>query len=133
MTPLIFCSILAGYTITGAVGYWPMDETSGTNAGDYSGNNQNATLNNGVSISQTGQYGTAYSFDGVDDNIYVLSSNDINLMTVTNRSYSLNFKANDVTTRQVIYEEGAGVNGLNIYIDNNNLYVGAYSKGNSYS
>ena len=106
-------------TITGAVGYWPMDETSGTNAGDYSGNNQNATLNNGVSINQTGQYGTGYSFDGVDDNIYVLSSNLINLMDVTDRSYSLNFKANDVTTRQIIYEEGAQVNGLNIYILNN--------------
>jgi hypothetical protein len=96
-----------GDTISGTVGYWPMDETSGTNAGDYSGNNQNATLNNGVSINQTGQYGTSYSFDGVDDNIYVLSSNLINLMTVTNRSYSLNFKTNDVNTRQIIYEEGA--------------------------
>ncbi|MGY8865497.1 MAG: LamG-like jellyroll fold domain-containing protein, partial [Methylophagaceae bacterium] len=109
-----------------------MDETSGTNAGDYSGNNQNATLNNGVSINQTGQYGTGYSFDGVDDNIYVLSSNLINLMTVTDRSYSLNFNANDVTTRQIIYEEGAQVNGLNIYILNNKLYAGAYSEANSW-
>ena len=109
-----------------------MDETSGTNAGDYSGNNQNATLNNGVSINQTGQYGTSYSFDGVDDNIYVLSSNLINLMTVTNRSYSFNFKTNDVNTRQIIYEEGAHVNGLNFYILNGNLYAGAYSEGNGF-
>ena len=90
--------------------------------------NQNATLNNGVSINQSGQYGTSYSFDGVDDNIYVLSSNLINLMTVNNRSYSLNFKTNDVNTRQIIYEEGAHVNGFNFYILNGNLYVGAYSE-----
>ncbi len=33
----------------------------------------------------------------------------------------------DITTRQVIYEEGGGVRGLNIYIDNDSLYIGGYN------
>ena len=33
----------------------------------------------------------------------------------------------DVTTRQMIYEEGGGVRGLSIYIDNGLLYIGGYN------
>jgi hypothetical protein len=127
-----------GDTIPGAVAYWPLDETSGTNANDYSGNNHNGILQpvsgNGPTVNQTGQYGTAYSFDAINDRIYVENSDSINLiLQLSNRSYSLNFKANDVVTRQVIYEEGAHVNGLNIYILNNKLYAGAYSTSNGWA
>ena len=71
-------------------------------------------------INLGGKYRTSYSFDGVDDNIYVLSSNLINQLN--NRSYSLNFKTNDVNTRQIIYEEGAHVNGL-IFIFLTEIYM----------
>ena len=119
-------------TISGVVAYWPLDESSGTNAGDFSGNNHNATLNNGVLINQPGIYETAYSFDGVDDYIYVLNSDSINTRTTTDRSYSLNFYANNIIDRQVIWEEGAQVNGLNIYIFNGSLYAGAYSEASGW-
>jgi hypothetical protein len=33
----------------------------------------------------------------------------------------------DVTSRQVIYEQGGGSNGLNIYIEGDNLYFGAWA------
>ena len=71
---------------------------------------------------------TSYSFDGVDDYIYVLNSDSINTRVTTDRSYSLNFYANNIIDRQVIWEEGAQVNGLNIYIYNGSLYAGAYSE-----
>jgi len=119
-------------TIPGVVAYWPLDESTGTNAGDFSGNNHNATINNGVLINQPGVYETSYSFDGQNDYIYVLNSDSINTRVTTDRSYSLNFYANNIIDRQIIWEEGAQVNGINIYIFNGNLYAGAYSEASGW-
>jgi hypothetical protein len=54
-TPPITANLLA---------YWPFNETSGTTAGDLSGNSHNGTLDGGVLVNQTGKLGKAYSFDG---------------------------------------------------------------------
>jgi len=51
------------------VGYWPLNEDSGSTSYDFSGNGYDGTLN-GPTQSQTGLLGTsAYSFDGADDYI----------------------------------------------------------------
>jgi hypothetical protein len=47
----------------GLVGYWPLDNSSGTTATDTSGGNHNGTLNNGPAW-VTGKIGTALSFNG---------------------------------------------------------------------
>lgn len=50
----------------GPVGYWKMDEKSGTNAFDSSGNGNTGTLNSGVAW-DNGKFGGTSSMDGNDD------------------------------------------------------------------
>ncbi|OHA24320.1 MAG: hypothetical protein A3D50_02195 [Candidatus Taylorbacteria bacterium RIFCSPHIGHO2_02_FULL_44_12] len=52
--------------VTGLIGHWKFDETSGTMASDSSGNNNTGTLTNGPTWT-TGKIGGALNFDGVDD------------------------------------------------------------------
>jgi hypothetical protein len=53
------------------VGHWALDETTGTSAGDSSGNGATGSLVNGPTF-VAGQLGNAVSFDGVDDRIKVV-------------------------------------------------------------
>ncbi len=59
-------------------GYWDMDETSGTSAGDSSILGNNATAAGGLDFgtnSTAGQFGNAVTLDGVDDFFYVSGLN----------------------------------------------------------
>ncbi len=67
------------------------------------------------------------NLDGNGDLLDIDNSSDINLGIHDMRTISLDFFTNDVITRQVLYEEGGGVRGLNIYIDNGFLYVGGWN------
>ena len=62
----------------GIVGLWHLDESSGTNASDSSGNSNDGTLTNMNTPScwVSGMFGNALSFDGVDD--YVSIANESN-------------------------------------------------------
>ncbi len=60
--------------------------------------------------------------------ITISSSSVIDNMTVQQRTISLSFQTDDVTARQVLFEEGGTSKGLNIYIDNGNLYIGAWDR-----
>lgn len=64
-------------------------------------------------------------FDGVNDRITVPNNNLINSSAQPLRTVELTFNADTVAGRQVLYEEGATVNGLTIYIDNGRLFVTA--------
>ena len=67
---------------SGLVGYWKLDETSGTIAYDSSGNGYNLTMNGGLSAtndSVAGKIGTAINFDGIDD--YATTNTDISTFT----------------------------------------------------
>ena len=57
----------------GLVGYWKLDDASGTSATDSSGNANTGTLTNGPTWT-TGQIGGATNFDGTDD--YVVASHN---------------------------------------------------------
>lgn len=65
-------------------------------------------------------------FDG-DAAVFLANSTDINLGIHSNRTISLTFNADDVTSTQVLYEEGGRSRGLNIYIDNGLLYIGGWN------
>jgi len=52
-------------TRAGLISHWKLDEPSGTTAFDSAGSNDGAT--SGALVNQTGQLGTAYSFDGIND------------------------------------------------------------------
>ena len=56
----------------GLVGYWRLDEGSGTTAADSSGNGNTGTLVNGPTW-VSGRYGNALSFDGADDRVQLTS------------------------------------------------------------
>ena len=68
----------------------------------------------------------ALDFDG-NDVMTIANSASINLGVQPVRTIAFNFEtAADVGTRQVIFEEGGGVNGLNAYIQGGQLYFGVY-------
>ena len=68
--------------------------------------------------------------DGDDDFVEIPNSPDVNLTTITERTIEIEFTPNDVTTRQIVFEAGGGVRGFNIYIENGELFVGAYNLAN---
>lgn len=106
--------------------YYRLDNTL-TNTGFQTAGGV-ASLNSGASLGggslySNGSGNDSVTFDGVNDRIRVSDSNFINLQTTTARTVELVFNADDVTGRQVLYEEGATVNGFTIYLDNDVLYV----------
>jgi hypothetical protein len=94
-TAYLICFILAlGLAITNIanaqdpnlVGWWKLDEASGTTARDSSGFGNNGTLNNGPTW-VTGRIGDALDFDGTDD--YVDCGDDESLNITGNITLSL--------------------------------------------
>ena len=78
-----------------------------------------------------GVEGGAIALDGKGDAIRLKNSKDINIGIHDERTISLRFKANEINTgdqKQVLYEEGAKVRGLNIYLDEGKLYVGGWNR-----
>ncbi|MFK8059217.1 MAG: LamG-like jellyroll fold domain-containing protein [Polaribacter sp.] len=67
-----------------------------------------------------------FNANGADDYITIPNTDAINLQNTRNRTIEFWFKPNDITTRQVIYEEGAQVNVILFFIENNRVYVGGY-------
>lgn len=68
------------------------------------------------------------SFNGNTNVLIMDDSSDINTQIMTEKSVSIVFGTGiDVTARQVIYEEGDEVRGLNIYIDSGKLYCGFWN------
>ena len=62
-------------TLPAPIGYWRLDETSGTSALDSSSNGNDGTMTGGLDASNdniTGAENTALNFDGIDDKIDVL-------------------------------------------------------------
>lgn len=91
------------------------------------GNSNDGTLQNGATIVD-GQL----VLDGVDDFLTISNSGDINTGgPFPERSVHIEFTPNDVTSRQVIFEEGGQTRGLSIYIDNGLLYIGGWNLNES--
>lgn len=69
-------------------------------------------------------------FDGVSQSLRFNTTNDLNNAgPYQERTIFVVFRTGaNVTTRQMIFEEGGNVRGLNIYIENGRVYAGAYNK-----
>lgn len=81
------------------------------------------TLDGGAAAS-----GNILLLDGVDDRALIDRSADINMGTFGAKSISLWFNANDTDGRQVIYEQGGGSHGINLYLDGDQLYAGKWNR-----
>lgn len=90
-------------------GSWPMDETSGVNVADSSGNNNNGTAT-GTTIVD-GKFEKARSFNGSSD--YVSVPSGVSLKSLSQATFSLWFKANNWSNTaydNVLYSEGLSGN-----------------------
>lgn len=69
---------------------------------------------------------SGFTLNGNDDYIKVPNTDAINLQNTQDRTIEFWFKTSDITTRQVLYEEGAQVNTLLFFIEGGRLYCGGY-------
>ena len=75
-------------------------------------------------------------FNGVDDMMTIANDAFINTETTdySQKAIMVAFQAGaDVATRQVVYEQGGGGNGMNIYVESNALHFGAWSTTNGWN
>ena len=110
--------------------YWRMDGNA-NNAGSVGG--INGIPQNGVGFSGAPLYsngaGPSAEFNGINQGIRIPDNNAINLQSHPRRTVELVFNADTVSGRQVLYEEGGGVNSFTIYIDNGRLYAVGRDQG----
>ncbi len=96
-------------------------------SGDASDTSPNGQDNGGSTVAGDPEFiGGVLVLDG-NDALGIANSPDINIGIHGQRTILLDFNADDVIARQLLFEEGAGVRGLNIYIDNGSLYVGGWN------
>ncbi|EKE19944.1 MAG: hypothetical protein ACD_8C00080G0006 [uncultured bacterium] len=103
----------------GGIGYWNLDETSGSGAGDISGNSNNG-LDVGGSVITDGRYNKSRNFDGIDDYISIPASSSLDLPSYNAVTMSawINVDAIDPLLGQQIIAKGtAGVNGYGLKIN----------------
>ncbi|MBS4042922.1 MAG: hypothetical protein KGZ59_03820 [Chitinophagaceae bacterium] len=92
------------------------------------------TICNGNNINLSLNYtNKSLQFNGTTDYVSIANSNLINLLTTDYRTVMLSFKANDINTRQVLYNEGGSVNGFSIYIQNGNVYCLAWEDNTAWT
>jgi len=113
------------------VAYWNFDDVAASSVPDSAPAGSildPGTLLGGATIDVAG-LGAALRTPGSGARVAVNSSSDINVGTFGQRSISLWFYADDVQAvgRQVIYEQGGTDRGLNIYLQNGQLYAGGWN------
>ena len=69
---------------------------------------------------------SGFEANGSNDYITIPNTDAINLQNTRNRTVEFWFKPSDITTRQVLYEEGAQVNVIMFFIEAGRVYVGGY-------
>jgi|GEM_PF-2169717 len=117
---------------SGLVGWWHLDETTGTNLADSSGSGNNGTWNGNTTLNTTtGKYNNALAFDGINDYVSFAPVN-LSQFTVSMWVYPLSTtgshtlissgisgNANDSLLNFYIYTSGTNVygrygNGINL-------------------
>ncbi len=101
------------------VGYWNMNEGSGTLVQDLSGKGNNGTVNGAIWIA--GKYGNALSFDGTKPD-YVKVNNSISLQVTGDLTLSCWVYFNTLATKQaLIFKSWGGEYELSMYGANGKL------------
>jgi len=115
----------------GPVAYWRLGESAGTTAVDETGGNDGIYVGS-PALGATGliaSSNSAVTFDGVDDIVPILDAAELNTGVVyETKTIELWFNSNNITDRQVLYEQGATARGLNVYVHNGSVWAGAWNR-----
>ncbi len=84
-------SVMVKVSQNSPVGFWTLDQMSGTVALDTSGSGYNGSLINGTTWT-SGKVSNALSFDGIDDQVKVTGANSLNSLTTLTLSSWVNTK-----------------------------------------
>ena len=122
------------------IAHWTFDEASGSVVTDIAPDDAVAddlSLQDGALFVGDGVNGGAIGFDGSSSKAFFDSSVEISHYDGSKNQRTINFEFqldadNDLSGRQVLYEEGGIFNGYNIYIDSGTLYAGAWSESNGW-
>lgn len=108
---------------------WPDISGNGINATQASAGQRPTFYNNNL---QKHNCHPMVSFDGSNGNMLMADNALINTGgPYTEKTITVGFRTgSNVTTRQVIYEQGGTTRGINIYIQNNLIYVSAWNYPN---
>jgi hypothetical protein len=115
--------------------YWRLGESVGLTAVDVV-SGVDAVYSGGPVLGGSGlvaDVDAAPDFDGVDDFVAVPNSGLINTATRELRTVALWFRADDVVSRQVLFEEGGITRGMSIYVDQSRVYLGAWNSADDSS
>ncbi|OHA79276.1 MAG: hypothetical protein A2747_02435 [Candidatus Yonathbacteria bacterium RIFCSPHIGHO2_01_FULL_44_41] len=110
----------------GLVGYWPMNEGTSTQAGDFSGRGNTGTLTNmanpatGTSGWGNGKLAGGLNFDGVDDSVDIGTGSSLNVSGAG--AVSLWFKQNGAPVGYHALVNKFNTNGYQLYITYNSLF-----------
>ena len=112
------------------MGYWKLDEASGA-LSDSSGYGNNGTQSGGVAYGATGKVGNALSFDGVDDSMYALNSNSLNINNAISVMFWFRDNGSTGSYSGIINKINANVSGYNIQRDTltANIYMRVDTSG----
>lgn len=96
-TQTLFAQVPSYVPTNGLVGYWPFNG----NANDQSGNGNNGTVNGAtLTTDRNGNANSAYSFNGISDNISIPDSNSLSNMTSITISAWFNINQWDIVNNQ---------------------------------
>lgn len=117
----------------GPVAYWRLNEASGPTAVDLGTAGADGTYVGAVGFSAPDLIGmeddAAAAFNGSDARVNVPDDALINTGgPYEEKTVELWFRANDVDTRQVLYEQGGYTRGINLYVESGMLYMGAWNR-----
>ncbi|MCX7043981.1 MAG: M6 family metalloprotease domain-containing protein [Candidatus Sumerlaeota bacterium] len=118
------------------MGYWKLDDGSGTTAADSSGNNHPGTLKNGPTWAASGKFGRALNLDGTNDYVDIpsplnLNSNHVTIISWVKRNGTVPGSAGIFYSRSGSTVAGTFVGGTNElrYMWNNDSNAWQWSTG----
>jgi len=97
-------------TIVGPIGYWALNDNTGTQAADSSGNNNNGTLTNGPTWT-TGRFDYAVNFDGTNDFIDLGAPATFNSLQVPMTITGWFYKTSTTPSNQPLFAQYKGTTG----------------------
>ncbi len=109
------------------VGYWSMNENTGSVASDYSGNGNNGTITGAQN--STGKYGLGLYLNGVNNSVLINSSATLQINSSITMSAWI--KVDSLGTYQTIIDKSYGNprNGYYLSLANNRLLFGIWNNG----